>query len=104
MGGGPYLCGRLKRNQRAGQACLRAVEEEPHAQRLGALYGNQTHLPAQVIRAFKQRGAGLVRVGVAFQALNTFLNHVLETWADVEVFLDCELCAIGQHDVYLGTA
>jgi hypothetical protein len=75
----------LQRDQRPGQADLGAIQEQPHAQSLAPLHGNQTHMPADVVAILQQGYLRLVEGSILFQPLNplfygaakpgTNLNH-----------------------------
>jgi hypothetical protein len=86
-------------NQRPWQARSGAVQEDPHAQGLGAFCSHQTHLPADVIDVVEPVQLRLVVRGIPFQARDSLFNRLAEPRADLEAFLGG---AIGDHGWHLG--
>jgi hypothetical protein len=77
---------------------LGAVEEEPHAQRLGPLNGHQTHLTADMVAIFEEGNLGLIELGIFLQAGDPLFDGVTEAGADFEIFAYCK---VSHHGVLL---
>jgi hypothetical protein len=89
----------LQRNERPRQAGSGAIEEQPHAQRLGAFYGYQPHLSADMVDVVKQGQLRFVIDSVPLEARNPLLNPLPEPWADFKTFLRG---TAGCHSEHLG--
>jgi len=77
----------LDLDERARQASFRTIEEEAHAQGLGALNGYEAHLPANMVDIVQPIQLRIVVIGVPFQARNTLLDRLAKAGADLEAFL-----------------
>jgi len=92
---------RLERDQRARQPGLGAIEEQPHAQRFGALNGNQAHVAADVVAIHQLAYLRFIVDGIAFQACDALFDGAAETGADLKAFVGG---AIGDHGGFLSGA
>jgi hypothetical protein len=92
-------CEASERDLRPGQAGVRAVENEPHAQRFGPLHGYKPHLPADVVAVHQLGNLRFVEVGILLQARNLFFDSVAKPWADLKIITDI---TIGRHGVLHG--
>jgi hypothetical protein len=72
-----------------GEAGLCAIEEEPHAQSLGALSSYKPHLAADVVGVFERGQLGLVVRRAAFQPLDALFYGAPESRTDFEAVLCC---------------
>ncbi len=77
----------LQSNQRSWQAGPRAIEEEPHAQGLCALHGDEAHLPANMVDVIEQGQLSFVVCGVPLKARNPLFNGLAEPGTDFEALL-----------------
>jgi hypothetical protein len=79
------------------QAGSRAIEEEPHAQGLGALNGYQAHLPANVVDVVQPAQLRFVVIGIPFQTVDALLDRLPESRTNLEAFLSGALAGHGKH-------
>src|ERR1039458_1521012 len=77
----------LKRDEGAGKPRAGAIEEEAHAQRFGALDGNEAHLAAHVVEVVDHGELGFVPSGVALEAGDALFDGLAEAGADFESFV-----------------
>jgi len=78
-----------------------AVEEDAHAQRLGALGGNEAALAANVIAVMQMLDPGFIPFRIAFEASEALLEGTAEARADFEAFVAAESGIVG-HEFHLG--
>ncbi len=87
----------LQLDQRVRQAGSGAIEEDPHAQGLGALNGYKAHLPANVVDVDQPVQLRFVVIGIPFQAGNTLFDRLPESRTNLEAFLGGALDGHGKH-------
>jgi hypothetical protein len=80
------------------------IEEAAHALGLGALYGNQTLLPANVIAIVKKRQRGFVTSCVKLQAFDAFLDQPSESGAYFDAFTSLRPMIFESHCELPGTS
>jgi len=76
----------------------RAIEKQPHPQRLCPLCSHQPHLSADVIVVLQQRNLHLISRRVSVQPLDPRLDHFAKSGADLETILRA---AVRNHAVLL---
>jgi hypothetical protein len=87
----------LQLDKRARQAGSGVVEEDAHAQRLGALHGHEAHLPANMVDVVQPVQLRFVAIGIPFQARDALLDRLPEPRTDLEAFLGAALDGHGKH-------
>lgn len=90
---------RLKRNHRTRQPHSRAVQKEPHAQRLCAFDGHQEPLAADVVAVLKPHDLGFVVVGIALQPGNPLLNRAAKPRTNLKAIT---FSMVRKHGSHLG--
>jgi hypothetical protein len=89
----------LKLDQWAWEPHLRVLEEEPHAQGLGALRYDQFHLPADVIWFIEDGDEFLVGFGVGFETGDAPFERLAKSGADLK---SVQRGVVGNHRGLLG--
>jgi hypothetical protein len=65
-----------------------AIKKDTHAQGLGALGGDQPHLPADVIAALETSGLGFIPSGVKLQPGDALLDGAAKTGTDLKALFE----------------
>jgi hypothetical protein len=85
----------LSLDQRLRQASSGAIEEDSHAESLGALCSDEAHVATDVIDVVKVLQLRFVKCGIPFKARDPLFDRLTETRADLETILSA---AMNSHE------
>jgi hypothetical protein len=83
----PEKSGELKLDERPWKARTGAIEEKPHAQCFGALYCDQSHVPADVIQVGEVRNDCFIGFCIAFKFRDSAFDALTKARTDFEAFI-----------------
>jgi len=92
-------CKALELDHWAWEPVLGAFEEESHAEGLGALSHNQTHLAADVVGLIEDSHLVFVGLGVGFEAGDAGFKRLAKSGADLK---SVQRGVVGDHRGLLG--